>query len=167
MIAKHVGQKGMTLLEITVSMAIASMITSGILGLIYHEVTTTATIKTSVTATHEITNAVRSISRDVVMANGTNLAEGAAPEKQLILNWMEKYDYIMVPHNLSYTLAGTELRRDYDGTVTTVARNISGIEFSRTANVITIKISCTPTWNAAEHATQKTFRVWLRTMEGG
>ena len=160
-------QKGMTLLELLVGMAITAMILSGILALIYHEVTSTATAKASVTAAHEITNAARWLSQDAMMAESTDLAEGADSVNHLTLAWIERYDFANIPHSSSYSLCSTELRRDYDGTVTTVAQNISKIEFSQNGSVLTVSISCTPQWRVTNPTVEKTYRIYLRAAEEG
>ena len=155
------GQKGMTLIELMVSLAITGMVVSAALGLIFHEFRGTAIAKTYVTAAHEIGNAARWISQDGMMAESSGLVEGAHPADYLNLTWIERYDFANIPHSSSYYLEGTQLRRDYDGTVTTVARDISKIEFSQTGRLLTLSISCTPRWwNSA--TVEKTYRIYLR-----
>ena len=167
MIKGQARQKGMTLLELLVGMAITTMIMSGSLALIYHEVTSTATGKTSVTAAHNISNAARWLSQDVMMAESTGLVEGTDPVNHLALTWIERYDFANIPHSSNYSLCGTELRRDYDGTLTTVARDISKIEFSQNGSVITVSISCTPQWRVANPTVEKTYRIYLRAADEG
>jgi len=159
-------QKGMTLLELLVSMAITAMILSGIVALIFQEYSGTATAKTAVTAAHEIGTAARWISQDGMMAESTNLVEGADPVDHLTLTWIERYDFANIPHSSSYTLCDTQLCRDYDSTVTTVAQHISKVEFSQTGHLVTVSVSCTPQWWRAS-TIQKTYRIYLRAAEGG
>ena len=100
------------------------------------------------------------------MAESTGLVEGAHPADNITLTWIERWDFVNIPHSSSYYLEGTQLRRDYDGTVTTVAQDISNIEFSQTGRLLTVSISCTPRWwNSA--TVEKTYRIYLRTAEGG
>ncbi len=162
MMKGQTGQRGMTLLEFIVGMGVATIIMGGTLGLIFQEVRGTAVAKTSVTAAHEIGNAARRISQDVIMAGSTDLIDGAGPVDSLTLSWIEQYDFTNIPHSSSYTLVGTELRRDYDGTVTTVGRDISGIEFSQTGGLLTVSISVSPRWWAPRETVQKTYQVYLR-----
>jgi len=159
-------QKGMTLLELLVAMAITAMIISGVAALIFQEYSGTAIAKTSVTTAHEIGNAAHWISQDGMMAESTDLVEGAHPVGYLTLTWIERYDFANIPHSSSYYLEGTQLHRDYDGTVTTVARDISKIEFSQTGYLLTVSISCTPQWWNSTTG-EKTYRIYLRTAEGG
>jgi prepilin-type N-terminal cleavage/methylation domain-containing protein len=160
-------QKGMTLLEVTVGIAIAGLIGVCVLGLIVHEIKSTAATRACVTAAVEIDNAARWVSQDGMMAEVTNLTESAQPVDSLSLTWVERQEFIDVPHTCSYSLAGGELRRDYDGIVTTVARHISDIKFSQTGKMITVSITCTPPWVGQSRIVERTYRIYRRVAEGG
>jgi len=166
MMKGQVRQKGMTLLELMAGMAIGAMIMTGVVALISQEFRGTAIARTCVTATHEVGNAARWLSQDGMMAESTDLVEGADPVDHLTLTWIERYDFANIPHSSSYSLSGTQLCRDYDGTVTTVARNISKVEFSQTGRILTVSVSCTPPWWVPTGTVQKTYRIYLRTAEG-
>lgn len=160
-------QKGFTLLELVVGTAIIGLIVLGTVALITHEVKGTAAARTSVTVGDEIRDAARSLCKDGMMAETTNLVEGAPPVDNLVLSWVERYECINVPHTSSYVLSGDELRRDYDGTVTTVARHISEIKFSQTGDVLTVSITCTPPWMGQNRTVEKTYRIYLRAANAG
>ena len=157
-------QEGSTLLELLAGMAITALIIGAIVGLIFQEWSGTATAKTSVTVAHEIRNAARWISQDGMMAENTDLVEEADLVDNLTMTWIERYDFANIPHSSSYFLEGTQLRRDYDGIVTTVARNISQIEFSQAGRLLTVSISCTPQWWKST-TVEKKYSVYLRTAE--
>lgn len=163
MVNKQDRQKGMTLLELMAAMAITALIMVGALAVIFQEYGGTDIAKTKVTAAHEISNAARRISQDGMMAESTELVEGADPVNQLTLNWIERYDFANIPHSSNYSLCGTELRRNYDGAEATVARNISNIGFSQSGDLLTVSISCTPQWWAPDRTVEKTYRICLRT----
>lgn len=165
MVNKQDRQKGMTLLELMAAMAIMVLVMVGALAVIFQEYGGTDIAKTKVTAAHEISNAARRISQDGMMAENTNLTEEVDPVNQLTLNWIERYDFANIPHSSNYSLCGTELRRNYDGVETTVARNISQLEFSQSGDLLTVSISCTPQWWAPDRTVQKTYRIYLRTTE--
>ncbi len=167
MVNKLVRQKGMTLLELMAAMAITALVMVGAFAVIFQQYSGTDIAKTKVTVAHEISNAARRISQDAMMTKNTDLVEGADPANQLTLNWIERYDFANIPHSSTYFLSGTHLQRDYDGTVTTVARNISKIEFSQTGRLLTISISCTPRRWIPGQTVQKTYRVYLRPAEEG
>jgi len=165
MVNKQDRQKGMTLLELMAAMAITVLVMVGALAVIFQEYGGTDIAKTKVTAAHEISNAARRISQDGMMAENTNLTEEVDPVNQLALSWIERYDFANIPHSSNYSLCGTELRRNYDGVETTVARNISQLEFSQSGDLLTVSISCTPQWWAPDRTVQKTYRIYLRTTE--
>ena len=155
-------QKGTTIMELTVGLAIVGMIGIGVVGLIDHELKSTATTRACVTISHEIKNAIRWISQDVMMAESTSLIGEAQAEDYLALAWIERYDFVNVPHSCKYHLYDTDLCREYDGTVTTVARHISAINFSQADNLLTVSISCTPPWIGQNRTEDKTYRIYLR-----
>ncbi|MFC1994506.1 hypothetical protein ACFLVI_04490 [Chloroflexota bacterium] len=160
MIKHQINQKGATLLEILAAMAVMVLIVNAAAMLIHVEINGTATAKTKVTTSYEIGNATRYITEDVTMAEVTNLVDGAQPIDFLDITWTDRYDLLNLAHSSGYFLVGTELCRNYDGNVTVVARDISGIEFSRTGRIITVSISCTPGWWGESETTQNTFRAY-------
>ncbi len=162
MIRRQDSQKGLTLLELVLGMAIIGILVVGTVTIINHEVKGTAAARTCVTTADEIRSAARWLCQDGIMAESTNLVEGAEPADNLVLSWVERYECLNLPHTCSYVLSGDELRRDYDGTVTTVARHISGIKFTQTGDVLTVSISCTPPWIGQNKTVEKTYRIYLR-----
>lgn len=167
MMKRQGSQKGMTLLEVTIGLAIVGMIGIGVLGLINHEFKSTATARACVTAAEEMKGAARWISQDGWMTESTNLVDGAEPVDSLTLDWIERYEFVNVPHTCSYYLSGDELCRDYDGTVTTVAQHISEIKFSQADYLLTVSLTCTPPWIGQSRTVEKTYHIYLRTMDGG
>ena len=163
MMKRQARQRGMTLLELMAAMVIAGIIMLGVVSLIYNEARGTAVARTSVTAGHEISYAARWLSQDGWMAESTNLVDGADPVDHLTLNWIERSDFANIPHCCSYYLSGTQLLRDYDGTVQTVAGKISNLEFSQVGSLITVSIDCSPEWAGDSAKTvRKTYRIYLR-----
>jgi len=161
-------QKGVTLLELMVAMAISAIIMLGVISLIYTEARGTAITRTSVTAGQEISYAARCLSQDGWMAESTNLVDGADPVDHLTLNWIERLEFVDIPHYSSYYLSGTQLLRDYDGAVKTVAGKISNIEFSQSGSLITVSIDCSPQWAGDSAKTvRKTYRIYLRAANEG
>jgi len=158
-------QKGTTFLELTIGLAIVALIGTGVVGLINHEIKSTATARASVTIADEIENAAYQISKDGMMAESTNLVESAEPVNNLDLAWIERYEFTNIPHECSYYLNGDELCRDYDGTVTTIARHISGIKFSQTGDLIRVSITCKPTWMGQNRTVEKTYSIYRRVPE--
>ena len=65
-----------------------------------------------------------------------------------------------VSHTARYTISGTELVRDHNGAVTTVARYVSNAEFSISNRLITVSLTSTPGSTGASK--DITYNVWLR-----
>jgi len=156
-------QKGMALLELLAAMAISSMIMGGAVALVFQEYHGTNIAKTHVIAAHEIGNAVRWISQDGTMAESTDLLDGAEAVDQVTLNWIERCDYANTPHSVGYYLTENQLKCNYDGVITTVARNIGSLKFSQTGRYLMVSVSCTPRWWNPTQTLQKDFRFYLRT----
>ena len=152
----------MALLELVAAMATTVLLLGGAFALIFHEYSGTDITKNTVTVAHEVGNAARRISQDGMMAENTNLTDGAAPVNQLTLTWTEQYDFANIPHSCNYSLSGTELRRNYDGIESILARNISKVEFSQVGQLLTVTICCTPRSLVSERMAQKTYRIYLR-----
>ncbi|MFC1930535.1 hypothetical protein ACFLWE_01420, partial [Chloroflexota bacterium] len=87
---------------------------------------------------------------------------GDPPADNVTLTWVERYDFANIPHSSNYYLSGTNLRRKYDGTETTIARGISNTEFSQTGNLLTVTISCSPDFWETSGPVTKTYSVYLR-----
>lgn len=164
---KQERQKGTTLLELLVALSIVTLIMGGVVALIFQEYRGTNLAKTYVTAAHEIRRAARWISQDTMMAESTNLVEGTESTDNVTLNWIERSDFANLPHSSSYYLLDDQLQRNYDGTITTVAQNISMVNFSQTGRLMTVSISCTPRWWNPNNTVEKTYRIYLRPTEEG
>jgi len=158
------GQRGFNLVDFMTAFGIIAIVLSTLVGLFWNEVRGSATARVAVAASSEIDNACRSLSQDCIMAQSSDLIDEAAPVDQLTLTWTEWYNLTAAPHVSTYWLSGTDLKRDYDGTVTTVARNISSVTFSQTGRVITVVVASTPPWVPAK-TVERTLRVWLRPLE--
>lgn len=158
------GQKGFTMIELVASLGVTGMILTAAASFYFYEVRGVSTIKASVAASQDIGNAGRLISSDAMMAKSSDLVDGAASVDTLTLTWTEWYKLAATPHTSTYWLSGSELKRDYDGMVSTAARDISSIAFSQADRVITVVISATPS-TSPPHTFQQTFRAWLRTKE--
>ena len=164
MMRRQSRQKGYTLLEFIVALGLVGVMLPALVGLIWQEVRGTGIAKSTVTACSEMSNVSRRLSQDCMMAQSSDLVNEAAPVDQLTLTWMEWYQLTAAPHVSIYWLSGTDLKRDYDGVVTTVARNISSIAFSQTDRVITVRVTSTPPWFPTK-TMEETFRVRLRPLE--
>lgn len=165
--SRYASQRGFTLLELIAVLGISAIIMSGIAGLMYQEYRETNLAKTEVTAAQETWHATRWLSQDCMMAASTDLVEGTASAANVSLSWVAHTEFADIPHAVSYTLSGDELQRDYDGNVTTIAREISAIEFSRDNRNIIVSITCDPPWWNPTAQTKTTYYFYMRPNEEG
>lgn len=153
-------QRGMTLIELLVATAITALIVALIGSVIYQFISVTERGNAQLSALHDIQNAARWISHDGQMAESTDLIDGDPPVSSVRLDWTDEYG---TSHFSTYSLSGTELQRNCDGSVITVARHISAAEFSITGDVLTAKLKSSPPgrWGVSE---EETLKVCLRPM---
>lgn len=109
------------------------------------------------TALHEVDNAHYWVGKDARSALSTNLADGGPPVSAVTLSWTDSGGG---PHSSSYSLSGTQLQRNYDGSVLTVARHLSSIQFSRSGQLITVNLVSSPGSSANDES--RDFYVHLR-----
>ncbi|MBA7637982.1 hypothetical protein ES703_45631 [subsurface metagenome] len=155
-------QRGMTLLELIIATAITAVIVGGLSTAIYLIISTTERGNAEASALHNIQKAAYWISRDAQMARTTDLIDGESAIDSLSLQWIDGDGN---PHSSSYELSGTELLRNYDDTLTIVARGISSAEFAISGNILTFNIESTHAgrWPVSRATTGK---VYLRAKTG-
>ena len=158
MVMRGLGEeRGITLVELLVAAAISSLVASG-LGVAAHQlITVTERSRDAQQALHDVQNAGRWLTRDGKRAMSTDLADGAPPVQAMTLSWTADAQ----EHTSSYYLSGSQLRRDHNGAVITVARNVTEVEFSRSGELVTVSITSTPPgrWEIARPAT---YYLWVR-----
>ncbi|MFQ6121812.1 MAG: PilW family protein [Dehalococcoidales bacterium] len=138
-------QKGFTLIEITVAMAVGAMLLAGILAAIYQVVWGSARTNDQVIALTDVNHATLWIKYDLQMAQETNLIDGdPIPQGSLSLRWVDNTGWAEEEernHSANYTLSGTELLRNYDGTESIVGRHITSIGFTQSGKAVTCNIT--------------------------
>lgn len=183
------GQKGFTLIEVLVSMAVAGLLLSGVVVAIFQTTGTTMRSTTQITALENIKSAAYAVSKDVRRASTTTLVGGAPAVASLTLDWTVWYDsggnlitngeY----HRVQYSLSSSKLLRREgtylpsapqtppipDGSFTwqawtTAAKYISSIAFSRQVNIIRMTVTSSPE-NKPEKAQQETYHMFLQAKE--
>jgi prepilin-type N-terminal cleavage/methylation domain-containing protein len=110
-------EKGFTLPELLVTVAITGLIVGFLGTMVYQMLTVTEYGGDKMTATHELQNAANWVSYDGQMA------KTASGSSELVL---------LLPDSsqVTYELVGTELLRNEGESQMTLARNISAVEFS-------------------------------------
>jgi len=120
-------QKGMMLIELVIGGSIAAAISAGLGFAVFQMLTVTDRSNDVISTVHDVQSAVYQISYDAKMAGSTDLVEGNPATDDVLLDWIDGGGSAYFSR---YYLSGTELLRDYNGSVTTVARYISSVEFT-------------------------------------
>ena len=158
-------QRGFTLVELLVALAVGSVVITGTLLTIHQVVYGTIRARSQTVALNDVNFAAARIKEDIIMAQSTSLTDGyPVPCSSLTLSWVDYTLFASEQQNLHlcmYTLSGTELLRTYDGTVSIVGRNITSIGFTRNGRVITCNITATDT-SVQERSKTLTFSMRMR-----
>jgi len=145
------GQKGITLVEVLVATAITGLI-AGALGTAIHQfITTSERGNQELRALNDVRNAGHWLTLDGRRAQSTNLVDGAPAVGSVTLSWTTEGQV----HTSTYSLSGPELKRDLNGTLTTVARHVSNAGFSLAGQLITATLT-----SAASPASAVASRSW-------
>ncbi|HUU65209.1 MAG TPA: prepilin-type N-terminal cleavage/methylation domain-containing protein [Dehalococcoidales bacterium] len=140
-------QKGFTLIEILVVMAVGGMIMTVAMLTIYQIVWGTERSNDQVIALTDAHYAAMWLMWDLQMAQNTNLTDGdSVPKSSASLSWIDNTGFVAAnasAHSSNYTLSGTELLRNYDGTTKIVGRHISSVGFIQNGSVVTCNLTAT------------------------
>lgn len=154
------GQKGFTLVELLIAVAITGLIVSFLGTAIYQIITVTEYGNDRMIAMHELQNAAHWVSHDGQMAK---TATSGGSDLVLTLPRLPPLDDL----EITYAVVDRELRRTItaNGSQMILARNISIISFSIENRIITMTITSSPEGrpNISEEAT---YKVHLRPTEG-
>ena len=146
-------QKGMTMVELIVTVAVTGIIVAFLGTAIYQIITITGYGNNRLIAAHELENAAYWLNRDGQQAVAASGGGG------LSLTLSDN-------STVTYSLAGTELRRTSGGNNMILARNIASLNFAVSNRVITMSLTSSPEGRdiVSENGT---YRVYLRPTGGG
>jgi len=145
------GQEGITIVELLIATAVAGIIISFLGTAVYQITTVTEYGNGRLTAMHELQNASHWFSLD------GQKAVTASAGSELLLTISES-------SSITYSLAGTELRRIAGGEQMALARNIASANFSIESRVITMSLTSSP--EGRDDASESgTYKVYLRPAE--
>jgi len=146
------GERGFTLVELVVVIAISGFIFSLLGTGIYQLVTVPEQGNDRVTALHELQQVAHRVNIDGQMA------QTATGGGQLSLSFPDS-------SSANYTLAGTVLFRTTSTSNHTLAQNITSASFSVQDRMITMNLTSAPAgrWSVSEN---ETYKIYLRPSEG-
>ncbi len=142
----------MSLVELLITTAVTGIIISVLGTAIYQTITVSEFGNDKITAMHELQNTAHWVGMDV------QKALTATGGSELVMTLPDS-------SSITYSLAGTELRRTAGGSQMTLARNISSISFSIESRIVTMEIASVPA-GRQDVVEQGTYRVYLRLAEG-
>lgn len=152
-------ERGFTLIEVVGGVAIMAMI-GGVFVTSLWELNTAGGIgSANQSVTVEVRRATLWLERDIYRTTFTDIPDLAGPVTSAQLDWTDGTG----PHTCVYTLSGTDLVRTCDGVPSTVAKNLSGLGFTRAGSLLTVAFTATA---PARPAINKTVDINLA-MRGG
>jgi prepilin-type N-terminal cleavage/methylation domain-containing protein len=166
-------QRGFTLIELVIAVAITGAITSGIAMSIFQTLDYNARSNSRMVAIKQVEEAIHYISRDVQMAQIIEPEPAPDPDGfPLVLTWVEWENNIV--NVVTYSIEGDELKRKHDVGGSTasdraVARHVDTssddtyCEFDETDWIFTLKITATVSGYPEDISETREVRVTPRT----
>jgi hypothetical protein len=127
----------MTLIEILISLGITGVVVGGLAAAIYTIMSVTGRGNAEISVLRDIQSASYWINNDTRIARDITLT-GGVPANGMILGWDDSEGN---PHSCDYTFSGRELIRSINGISSTIAWNVSSVEFSITDDVLTYTLA--------------------------
>lgn len=147
-------QKGFTLIEVLVVMAVSGVLLTGVVASIFQVATGTSRSNSQGIVLTDVNRAAWHITKDLQMANSTGLTVEEpvvlSPENSVTLRWTDftsefEPEGAEKNHSSTYSLSDNgELGRTYDGTVSIVGRHITYLRFTQQdEGVVNVVITAT------------------------
>ncbi|MFC2041370.1 type II secretion system protein J [Chloroflexota bacterium] len=138
-------QRGFTLVEILLALAVTGVILAGAVLSIYQFMVTTARSNSQVVVLDELNRAALQLKRDLQSQESSNITGNS---DILTLNWSNntyfESENQTTSHLVNYTLSDTnELVRDGDNTTSVVSRHIESISYTDCETYIKVDITAT------------------------
>ena len=138
-------QKGFTLLELLVALAISGVLLTIALSIFFELNLGTGRTSSQLTADLDVNRAAYAIQRDLTMTQTSNLTGGdPTPQSSVLLSWIDYTGFESANqtyHSSSYSSNGTVLWRTYNGNPEIVGRNITYLGFTQDGRVINVVVT--------------------------
>ena len=174
-------QRGVTLIDLMVSLAILGTTMAVIFPATYQTVRGTGRLNENAVAVSDIELVSHWVTRDLVQGEATDLVDTAAPVPQVTVTWQDLTNWAVTEgtesHTLIYCYNATsttppcdaavtkELRRDYDGQVTNIGRYLTDVGFSRSGRVVTMTVTSSPGVFSPRATMTRSYSIALRPKE--
>lgn len=135
-------QKGFTLLEILVIVAIGAVLLTGALGAIYQIINSTKSSGGQNQALTDVNRAALQIKKDIQAIQNSDLSEGV-PQSSVVFSWTDFTLSDNNTHSGNYTLSGTQLLRGFNGESQIIGRHITDLSFTLSGRIIEVEITAT------------------------
>ena len=154
----HNGQRGFTLIDLVVAIAIGSVILTGAGEALFQILNGVDRGVEQLSTLRDAENAAIWLTRDVRMAEYTDITDGASPVSSLTLQWTDSQSG--GTHTVTYAIADSKLVRNFDGALTTVSRRINSVGFSRNGRLLNLQIEVLA--KGGTSTLQKNYRALMR-----
>jgi prepilin-type N-terminal cleavage/methylation domain-containing protein len=146
-------EKGFTLLELMAATAVMGLILPLVIIFTFQVIHGTVRTNQDMVIQRDLDNASIWFNRDLSQAQRTDLADQETQVDNIRVEWLDETGWAgdNPEHYVAYSLSGSNLLRDYDGTINIAARNVATIIFSRTCTSVCeiISVSTTSAYSGA------------------
>ena len=156
------GQRGFTLLELLVGLAVGSVLLLAALLSINQILVSTGRSNSQVVVLDEVHRAALQIKKDIQAHTGADLTD--LQYGPTTFSWIDLTGLALENHNSIYSLSGTELVRTFDDTPSILGRHITSLSFTDNGTYIYVAITATSSTFPPRSETLS-FRVYQRTWE--
>ena len=130
-------QSGVTLAEMIVVIGIMTLALTMVGSPLFASLRRDEQWRADITATTTLQRVGNWVAKDTINAESVSVADGAPAADNLTASWN---DLGGAPHSAGYALNGVNLIRTYDGASQVIGRNVTLVEFTRVANILTFTV---------------------------
>ncbi len=142
-------QLGFTLVELTAGIGLSALIGGVMVTAIFELNKASVNGQAQQAVTVQVRAATLWLERDISRAASSNVPDPGAPVATAQFDWTDESG----AHVCIYALTGTDLIRTCDGTPSSVARYISGLQFTRSGSLLNVGFTATAPIGAGKSET--------------